>query len=426
MGVALVISVIAAISSWVFLNGVAHASFHGDESGWISSAMYYSRLLSDRDFSREKWDCRACKTWGGLNAHLGKLLIGAAYFSCEKSDPCSFSGYYDFFAPFEENQRLGHVPPERILRRGRYSAAVAGVLCCMLAFAVGYKVGEPKLLLGIVSAGLVLSAQVFRLSANRAMTDAFYNFFLLTQLLASIAIVKSRDEHNIVRHLAISGILVGLTASVKPSGFVFGFPLFLIVAAYRLSVGGGYKDPRNGRMFMIGVVTFVIVSMAVIYVLNPTFWPSGLSDMWRLLGFPEMLLAWNRYMAFQDAGLGLGEWSGNHFVDMHRSIFVKYSNWGVNILFLLGLLVCARRSYVSMRRGLADASFVPLVYFLCNYVLLIGFLRLNWDRYYVPIELAMRVIAAIGMTGLAAALQPRLDGPGKRRLQSKAVSRGTI
>jgi hypothetical protein len=127
-------------------------------------------------------------------------------------------------------------------------------------------------------------------------------------------------------------------------------------------------------------------------------------------------------MAFQDAGLGLGEWRGNHLVDMHRSIFVEYSNWGVNILFLLGLLVCARRCVVSMRRGVADVSFVLVAYFLCNYLLLIGFLRLNWDRYYVPIEVAMRVIAAIGVAGLTVAtLQPGLDALGKRRIRARAV-----
>jgi len=272
----------------------------------------------------------------------------------------------------------------------------------VLAFAIGYAVGEPKQLLGMLCAGLVLSTQIFRLFANRAMADAFYNLLLLTQLLTAIAIVQSADERNMVRRLAISGMLTGLTASVKPSGFVLGFPLFLVVAAYRLGVGGGYKRPENGRVFISAVVTFLMAALAVVYVLNPTFWPSGLSDLWRVLGFPEMLLAWNQYMAYQDAVLGLGQWSGNHFVDINRSIFVEYSNAGLNILFFLGLLLCTRRCVISLRHGIADVSFVPLVYFLCNYALLIFFLRLNWDRYYVPVELSMRVLAAIAIAGLMA------------------------
>jgi hypothetical protein len=216
--------------------------------------------------------------------------------------------------------------------------------------------------------------------------------------------VKSEDERNIVRHFAVAGLLVGLTASVKPSGFLLGFPLFLVVAAYRLGVGGGYKRRENGRLFFSGVLTFLMASVAVIYVLNPTFWPSGVSDIWRLLGFPEMLLAWDRYMAYEDVALGLGEWSGSHFVDMHRSILVQHSNWGVNILFLVGLLWCARRCFTSMRQGVADVSFVPVVYFLCNYALLVCFLRLNWDRYYLPLEISMRVIAAIGIVGVGAVM----------------------
>lgn len=414
--VALAIVVVAASGAWVLFSGVDRAPFHGDESGWISSGMYYSDLLLARDFSREKWECRGCKTWGALNGHVGKLLIGASYFTCDTSNPCTFSGYYDFFTSFEENQRRGQVPPEHILRRGRYGAAIAGVICCLLAFAVGYMVGEPKLLAGILCSGLVLATPIFRLFANRAMADAFYNLFLLMQLLAAVAIVKSGDDRNMIRRLGVAGLLTGVNASVKPSGFLLGVPLFLAVAAYRLGVGRGYKQSENGRVFFFSVMAFLTTTLGIIYVLNPTFWPSGMSDVWRLLGFPEVLLAWDRYMALEDVGLGLGEWNGNHFVDIHRSIFVEYSNAGINILFLLGLLLCTRRCLVSMRRGVADVSLVPLAYFLCNYALLICFLRLNWDRYYLPVEISIRVIAAIGIAGLAAiplerAASARTAGP---------------
>jgi hypothetical protein len=396
----LVIALVAAGSSWVLFDGVEHAPFHGDESGWISSGIYYSRLLSHGDFSREKWDCSDCKTWGALNAHLGKLLIGAPYFGCDAAKPCTFNGYYDFSMSFEDNQRSGRVPPMDVLRRARYASATAGVVCCLLVFAVGYTTGKPHLPQGLLCAALVLSTQIFHLAANQAMTDAFYNLFLLTQLFAATAIVKSGNESNMVRRLGVSGVLTGLTASVKPSGFVLGFPLFLVVAAYRLGVGGGYKRPENGRSFFFGAMTFSIVAIAVVYLLNPTFWPSGFSDLWRLMGFPEVLLAWDRYMVFQDATLGLGAWSGNRLLDMHRSIFIEYSNALVNLFFFVGLVVCTKRCLIAMRQGMTDASFVLIAYFFCNYALLVCALRLNWSRYYLPIELSMRVIAAIGMAAL--------------------------
>ena len=106
--------------------------------------MYYSDLLFAGDFSRGKWECPGCRTWGALNGHVGKLLIGASYLTCDGSNPCAFNGYYDFFKSFEENQQRGQIPPERVLRRGRYSAAIAGVICCLLAFAIGYTAGEPR------------------------------------------------------------------------------------------------------------------------------------------------------------------------------------------------------------------------------------------------------------------------------------------
>ena len=40
--VAFATAVIAASSAWVLFRGIDRAPFHGDESGWISSGMYYS------------------------------------------------------------------------------------------------------------------------------------------------------------------------------------------------------------------------------------------------------------------------------------------------------------------------------------------------------------------------------------------------
>jgi hypothetical protein len=65
------------------------------------------------------------------------------------------------------------------------------VICCLLAFAIGYTAGEPKVILGMLCSALVLSTPLFRLFANRAMADAFYNVFLLTLLLGAMVIVKS-------------------------------------------------------------------------------------------------------------------------------------------------------------------------------------------------------------------------------------------
>ena len=421
--VAFATAVIAASSAWVLFRGIDRAPFHGDESGWISSGMYYSDLLLAADFSRGKWECAGCKTWGALNGHVGKLLIGASYLTCNTSSPCVFNGYYDFFKSFEENQQRGQVPPPHVLRRGRYSAAIAGVICCLLAFAIGYTAGEPKVILGMLCSALVLSTPLFRLFANRAMADAFYNVFLLTLLLGAMVIVKSGTERRLVRRFAIAGILTGLTTSVKPSGFLLGVPLFVGVAAYRLGVGRGYERSENGRLFFLSVMMFLLTTLVVIYSLNPTFWPTGLSDIWRLLGFPQVLFAWDRYMAFEDVGLGLGEWHGNHVVDIHRSIFVEYSNVVIDLLFLVGLLSCTRRWLVSMRKGVADVSFVPVAYFLCNYGLLICFLRLNWDRYYLPVEISMRVIAAIGIAELAVNVLKRIAWAHSSRPAITEVSR---
>jgi hypothetical protein len=73
--VLLIASVLVA-SAAVLFRSAQRVSFHGDESGWIASGLYYSDLVLSRDFTWEKWRCRDCHAWGSLNPQLGKLMIG--------------------------------------------------------------------------------------------------------------------------------------------------------------------------------------------------------------------------------------------------------------------------------------------------------------------------------------------------------------
>jgi hypothetical protein len=69
-------AVICLISASVLFPQIQSTKFHGDESGWIFSAYYYTDLLIRRDFDLQKWECESCGPWGALNMHVGKWLIG--------------------------------------------------------------------------------------------------------------------------------------------------------------------------------------------------------------------------------------------------------------------------------------------------------------------------------------------------------------
>jgi hypothetical protein len=57
------VPVLCLMSSWVLFSNIERTTFHGDETGWIASGNYYSRLLLTLDFTQEKWECAPCEWW---------------------------------------------------------------------------------------------------------------------------------------------------------------------------------------------------------------------------------------------------------------------------------------------------------------------------------------------------------------------------
>jgi hypothetical protein len=409
--------IVALVAGWVLTHGARTARFHGDESGWISSGIYYWKLLVRGDFGRERWDCPECRSWGTLNPPLGKLSIGLPYLACLGNETCEFNRYYDFTVSQAENERRGTIPSRRVLLKGRYSAAAAGVLACLAVFVLAYVVGGRSVLAGVLAAALILASDLFRVSASRAMTDAAYNLLLLTEVLAAAAIIGSRNVTDLPRLAAVAGVCVGLASSVKVSGYVIGLPLVLLAFAYRLGSGRDHVE-RNQHSLIRYVAIFGIVAFSIVVALNPTYWPTGPADAWRLLGPIATLSAWDRYMASQ-AELGFGEWTASRSFDIHSSIFVEHASLAMNVLFVVGVIVLVRRALSSLRTRIPDPGTIALAYFLIDYFVLVLFLRLNWDRYYLPIHTAMAVIAGVGGAAAATVIGEWIS----RRLRIQSVQR---
>jgi hypothetical protein len=80
--------------------------------------------------------------------------------------------------------------------------------------------------------------------------------------------------------------------------------------------------------------------------------------------------------------------------------------------------LCVGRIARSSRARLLDPAAVPLLFFIAHYALIVLFLPLDWDRYYLPLLVATKVLIAAGacwtvsaLVGLASA-SPRAIAPG--------------
>jgi 4-amino-4-deoxy-L-arabinose transferase-like glycosyltransferase len=417
------------VSSVVLFNTLCNGDFHGDESGWISSGYYYTELLLHRDWDGDKWECPTCLTWGGINMNLGKWMIGIPLKVYQMRTGRYFQGYYEFKSPLEDNLKKGLVPPRDILLIARSIPAVFGVLCCLLVFLIGYLIYNEWG--GLVAALLTIGNHLFVTYSTKAMTDAFYNFFLLSSCLAGIFFVKATTLKNRIITTILGAVFTGLACSIKITGITVGFIFFSCLIIYMFCMG---RDRVSQALLLL--IGFCLSCLLVVWALNPYFWPivsqdsrtqamleksqqvENKNDIYsnlildslkqhsslmnsRIMQFPRMFFRWrNVYLQLKKSGSDW--WLEARFTTLNRHLFVFYSTfWGSFFFLGVGIVWTFQRLLASLKTKKIDPCAVALVYFLANYLFILAFMVLNWERYYLPTLLAGNILTAAGILQLA-------------------------
>lgn len=405
---------------------VTTSPFQGDESGWISSGRYYTRLVLHGDLDRARWDCDGCGPWGGLNPHLGKVLVGAPLALTAILPRVSvFSAYYDFDASHEENVTRRLVPPDDVLTRARWGSVVFGLVCLLVVFSVGRRAFGPWA--GLAGAFLLLGNRTFLLHATTAMTDAHYNAFLLCTCLSAIVVLKARSRNALALSVVLLGFLAGLAGSVKITGLPLGVLLFAAVLAYRSVL---LQEPWRRAVALVALM--LSSGLVTVYALNPCFWPSAaafdlsaaareassmdfdtavtqieraddadenpaFANLTRPLRFPFQFLRWKHYMERQRDLFSAG-WGTSRQRAIHQQLPLltsrPYVGW---ILLGFGVFVGARQIAAGRRTREPAHAFVLLAWFAINYLFILAFLELNWERYYLPAMVAQAPLVGAGI-----------------------------
>lgn len=423
-------TVICLTSGFVLFPRIERTEFHGDESGWIWSAYYYTDLLMKRDFDLQKWECHRCGPWGDLNMHVGKWLIGIPLAMDPQTRGRTFKHRYDFEKPLQVNVAENRLPPRDIVLRARSASAIFGVLCCVLVFAIGYVAYNAWV--GFIASMLLLANEQFVRYATRAMTDIHYNFFLLALCLAVVLHSKILNKKHAVLFGLLCGVLAGLACSVKVTGIVIGSSLFVSVAVLLF-----HRKKLNFNEIVLLFGAFALSALVVIYGLNPYLWISWkdmqgkpviqelrmLSDdfksghlrfnrgreryphVYNVLKFPLMFRTWSRVMDAQTE-IPSSRWEGHRFLSFHKRLFVEYASFPFEwTFFAIGVLLYIpyfRKRYAVLTVPQNDRPVIPLLYFLINYLFILVFMKLNWGRYYLPTIIADRLLIALALFALIA------------------------
>jgi hypothetical protein len=440
---------VSVASGWMLFSRVGTMEFSSDEPGWIASSYYYTELARSGETDWNKWFCRECEGFGRLNLHVGQYLFGIPLEMARDRSAPPFAAYYNVDYSYEENVRLGQVPPAAIMRQARKVAAFFGVLCCVTIFAIGFWTYNAWA--GLVAAGLLMTNAVFLKVSSQAMTDSFYNFFLLSVCLTLVAMVKLWDRRARWFLICLAGVLTGLACSVKITGILVGAGFFLGVLLWCW-----VRQRTATRQAALSLAAFFAVSLFVVYVLDPFFWPSYSQKVWQEgaafahdvstkkivpwhrvelenaaftypelrnmthpLEFPLLFGRWSHEL-HRHLERGWAGWNGPRLPILHKTLFTQSVPFawrfhspgyvGVMATLLAGCTLAG--IYFLFRARMQDASYmVLLVVLLVNYLLIVLFMKLNWDRYYLPTTTAVYVIAGVG----AYELVRRAIDSGKRR-----------
>lgn len=396
--------------------------FHSDESGWISAGNHYADLLLRFEFNEERWRCPECTTFGEMNLQLGKLLIGIPQrLLYNQSDP--FFGIYRTEKTLAWNQFQGLVPSDEALFQARVFSCVFGALCVTLLFLLGASV-SPWVGLGAVV--LLLGTGFFRDIACKALTDIHFNVFLLVVAGCVLLYAAARSARRAFVLSIVCGVATGLACSIKITGIVVGTGIYTIGLFYSHRVWR-----PSIRSCIARWTAFFGSAVAVIYLLNPVFWPSveirgGFPVVTRvsnLLEFPRLFPRWKAYQeTIAKGGSPLVRsdrvvivrhgYGGDKIRKFHTDAFVSTASFSVEwVLLVVGLVFCVRRTVVSWQRREFDPAVLFLVSFVVNYLLVFVFQPVNFQRYFLPFLIPSKLISALGVLEVARIVAKRAVRP---------------
>jgi hypothetical protein len=248
-----------------------------------------------------------------------------------------------------------------------------------------------------------------------------------------------------------------MATSIKVTGLVVGGSTLLAALLYRAIA---LRSPV--RDVLRSVLALTLATVGTILLLNPLFWPEPgkvdvpvlaaevrtlpavvaatgirsvchrnrpqLANLCRLVAFPAMYPRWKKQLTYHQPKDPDWYFFRRPYRAMHDAFLKTFATVPYEWIFLpVGLAFCVKRGVEGVRQKRSDPAVVPALFFVANYALLLLFLPLDWDRYYLTLVIAAKMLIAIGVcwSVLAAAslsAQHRL----RRRRTARATAQADL
>ena len=416
------------------MSGYKNVPFHGDESTLIDMSRDYYLLVQQRDFNavyyRALPEDPAAQEHRILNGTVGKMAMGLAW-NFEGLTVNDLNWAWDWGADWEWNLVARHLPSARLLNAARLSSVLFTILGVWSVFGIAWLAGGGRAAAWAASLIFATTPAVL-LNGRRAMMEGSHLGFTALAVLAALVIVRvqarpaestTRQRRDLWGVWLAFGAAVGLALASKHTAAI-AVGLTGSVAALGPIVGGLRRDGLAWRRVLVGehwarVMSGGAVAVAVFLALNPAWWTDPIGMPQRVSELRGTLLegqadAYGRYSGLgaqlqalaQESFEGKPQWYedpawGSYPVITHE-IQIYENTWyagrptGPLMAWLLAL-ACVAGSVALLRRWRDGVAWLVLVWCWGTALVLLLTTPMHWQRYYLPVQIPLAVIAGMGV-----------------------------
>lgn len=418
------------------LAGAGSVPFHGDESTLIYMSRDYYYAVQTRDieaveFHDPPYDA-AMQELRIINGTVAKFTIGFAW-DMAGLTVHDLNEQWVWEWTWDQNQALGHMPSDRLLRISRWPSTVFTALTVLLIYGITRLVSNSRLAAWVASIFYATQPAVL-INGRRAVMEGSLMFFSVLVVLLAIVVSLTihRHQKRALAWMGALGLAAGCALASKHNAALTVAAAFVAVLLHPLVACRSNSDRLLRTLsYRAAALTFAgILALLTFLALNPTWWsdPAGMPGrVWDARnGLLDAQVAFyggydgpaDRVQALLDQTFFAGpqyyeveSWRGDLQDDIRAyqrsglagrdgSLLDRAGllpredallGWGVLIvvLFSFGLVGCA----VRFRQ---PTAWVVLAWFVLTWFGLLVLIPLDWQRYYLPVQAPLAVIAGVG------------------------------
>ena len=411
----LIMAVLFFLALGTYVYGVESTAFHQDESRWLNRAHYLTDLTDPFGPTwNDQYLTRGQPPVGSYMMGIGLLVQGR---------DLNTNNAYDFRRSYEFNRAIDALPDHDDLIAGRRWNSLLGALAVGAVYLIVRQLTNP---IGGIAGSLFLIANPLQTWHNRlALADTTLTITLALLMLCVIQLMRRPSWWWAIA----AGVLIGIGGANKFTPLALIAPLGIIGA---LMLIRGWLDRRQLRTSTPGsifglpsfhdagwkLVSIPFTALATFVLIYPYLWPNPVGRTLTLIRFrqDEMANQYRLYPRFRtDTPMdalsktinALGQaWSstgeflsqiGLQTVGDHLSLLdLVLASLGLALLLMVGL-----------RKGLRSAELVVATLILFQTATIILSMRVDFERYYLPILLGEVVAIGCSVGYIAGWLQTR-------------------